>query len=113
MPDRPHFSLPFRVRRDRQGRAFIPVTEQDSLAEIGDCVELCLRYEHGDRRTLPSFGRPRSLAFTVDREFARAAVQQTIDEWEPRVRALVHNAAHDPEDPGLLRILALYEAGGE
>jgi hypothetical protein len=88
----------------------IPVTEQDSLAEIGDCVELVVRFEQGDRRTLPGYGRPRALAFTTDPDLARAQIQQAIDDAEPRVRALVA-AAYESEDPGLLRILTIYETG--
>ena len=110
MPTRPHFSLPFRVEYGRGARAVIPVTEQDSLAEIGDCVELALRFEQGDRRTLPGYGRPRALAFTTDEDLARAGVQQAIDDAEPRVRPLV-TAAHESDDPGLLRILTMYETG--
>lgn len=86
------------------------VTEQDSFAEIGDCVELAVRFEQGDRRTVPGYGRPRSLAFTTDDDLARAQIQQTIDDAEPRVRALV-NSARDRDDPGLLRILTMYETG--
>lgn len=110
MADLPHFSLPFRVEYGRGIRAVIPVTEQDSLAEIGDCVELVLRFEQGDRRTLPGYGRPRTLAFTTDPDLARAGVQSAIDDAEPRVRSLV-SAAYESEDPGLLRILTMYETG--
>jgi hypothetical protein len=110
LPERPHFSLPFRVEYGRGARAVIPVTEQDSLVEIGDCVELVVRFEQGDRRSLPGYGRPRSLAFTTDPDLARAQIQQAIDDAEPRVRALVA-AAYESEDPGLLRILTMYETG--
>ena len=106
---RPQWDLPFRVERDRYGNARIPTVDQDSTRAIGNCVELAVRYEQGDRRTLPSFGRPRVLAFTTDREMARVQIQQTIDDWEPRVRSIVRNAPLDPDDPGLLRILAMYE----
>lgn len=110
MPLRPHFELPFRVEYGRGARAVIPVTEQDSLAEIGDCVELAVRFEQGDRRTLPGYGRPRALTFTTDPDLSRAQIQQTIDDAEPRVRALV-SAAFESDDPGLLRILTMYETG--
>ena len=87
--ENPHFSLPFRFDALRGGGAEIPVTEEDSYAEIGDGVELVLRTEQGQRRTLPEFGRPQSLAFMADRTLAQAIVQQTVDDADPRVRALV------------------------
>lgn len=111
MPSRPHFDLPFRFERRADGRAVAVVTEQDSLAEIGNAVELCLRFEQGDRRTLPGYGRPRVLAFTTDSDLARAQVQQTIEDAEPRVRPLVERAAYSTDDPGLLRIFAMYQTG--
>jgi hypothetical protein len=109
MTQRPHFSLPFRFEW-RGGRLVVPVTEQDSPDEIADCVELALRYEQGDRRSMPGYGRPRTLAFTTDDELARAQIQQTIDDAEPRVRAVI-GSAFDTDDPGLLRIRAMYETG--
>jgi phage baseplate assembly protein W len=112
MADTPHWSLPFRFERLRTGEARIPVTEQDSIAEIRDCVELILRTEVGERGTLPGFGRPQSLAFTTDREVARIEVQTAIDDSEPRVRALVEAGELDLADPGVLRLLAMYEMGG-
>jgi hypothetical protein len=108
VPDYPHFSLPFRFAQGA-GELVIPATEQDSAEELGDCVELTLRTEQGQRRTLPGFGRPQTLAFMTDRELARAVVQQTIDDAEPRVRPYVQRADLLPRDPGLLRLLAMYE----
>jgi hypothetical protein len=110
MPVRPHFALPFRFETHRGGVAVAAVTEQDSLAEIGDAVELCLRFEQGDRRAMPSYGRPRSLAFTTDAQLAASQVRATVDEAEPRVQALTRGA-FDLDDPGLLRILTMYETG--
>jgi hypothetical protein len=109
MPVRPHFDLPFRFDTSR-GIAVAAVVEQDSLAEVGNAVELCLRFEQGQRRAMPSYGRPRSLAFTTDAQLAASQVQATVDEAEPRVRALARGA-FDLEDPGLLRILTMYETG--
>ena len=110
MPVRPHFDLPFRFEHSRMGYTRAAVVEQDSLAEIGNAVELVCRFEQGDRRTLASYGRPRVLAFTTDPDLARAGVQQAVDEAEPRVRALVEHA-FESGDPGLLRILTMYETG--
>lgn len=106
----PHFSLPFRFEPTRGGGQVIPVTEQDSAAQLGDCVELILRTVQGERRTLPDFGRPPTLEFILDRELARAQVQQAINDQEPRVRAFLQRGMLDPDDPGMLRLLAMYEA---
>lgn len=111
MPERPHFALPFRFVPRGAGGVAAAVTEQDSLAEIGDCVELAVRFEQGDRRTLPGYGRPRALAFTTDPDLARAQIHQAIDDAEPRVRALLTQSIFDTDDPGLLRILTTYETG--
>jgi phage baseplate assembly protein W len=92
MADLPHFALPFRFDTLRGGERAVPVTEQDTNEEIGDCVELTLRTEQGQRQTMPSFGRPESLAFTSDRQLVQSQVQNTVDEHEPRVRAVVQQA---------------------
>ena len=104
----PHYSLPFRFEQLRSGEQVIPVNEQDTLEDIGDCVELTLRYEQGQHRGRPSFGRPQMLTFTTDRDLARAMVQQAITDAEPRVRALVEGGRIDPSDPGMLRIYAMW-----
>lgn len=110
MATNPHFALPFRFERLRGGQQVIPVAEQDTVSEIGDCVEMAVRTEQGDRRTLPSFGRPQTLAFTLDRDLARAQVQQTIDDCEPRVQAYVARGQIDLDDPGALRLRAEWYA---
>jgi hypothetical protein len=109
VPDLPHFSLPFRFET-WHGETVIPATEQDGADELGDCVELALRTEQGQRRTLPGFGRPETLAFMTDRELARSLVQQTIDDAEPRVKPFVQQAALDLADPGVARLLTMYES---
>jgi hypothetical protein len=111
-PDRPvpalipHLSLPFRFQRTPTGQRFFPVTEQDTLAEIGDCVELAIRTEQGERRTLPQFGRPRQLTFLTDHELIRTSVAQTIADNEPRARDLVRRTGGDWSDPGMQRLSA-------
>lgn len=108
MADNPHFSLPFRFERQMDGTYQVPVTEQDTLEEIGDCVELILRVEQGERGTLPGFGRPEMLRFTTDRDLARSMVQQAIDEYEPRAQASVTREDLDLNDEGVLRLLTMY-----
>jgi phage baseplate assembly protein W len=78
----PHFSLPFRFAR---GAAV--VVEQDSPAEIADCVQAILRYTPGSRLELPTFGLPDQafLQGGADAEQVTAAIAQ----WEPRADATV------------------------
>ena len=104
----PHFSLPFRFEFSA-GETVIPVNEEGTLDELGDCVELILRTEQGQRRKMPAFGRSEALAFMTDRALARSLVQQAVDESEPRVSPLVQSADIDPADPGMHRILTMYE----
>lgn len=110
MAELPHFSLPFRL----EGSS-IAVTEQDSAAEVADCVELTLRTVEGERRTLPAFGRS-DIVFTTDRDLAQATIEQAIDDAEPRARAYVERD-DDAADEGILRLRAMWgwahEGGGE
>lgn len=76
--DIPHFSLPF--RRDTHGRCV--VNEQDSDAEILDCVEVLLATERGSRMEVPEYGVP-------DQVFRQGgadlnAISSAIARWEPR-----------------------------
>jgi phage baseplate assembly protein W len=112
MAEFPHFALPFRFDRFAN-ELVVPVNEQDTVEELGDSVELLLRTEQGQRRTLPGFGRPQSLAFMGDRELARSLVQSTVNEWEPRVQAFVQQGDFDMQDPGVVRLLAMYEISVE
>lgn len=109
MVDIPHWSLPFRFELLPDGTRRVAVTEQDSVEEVRDCVELILRTVQSERATLPEFGRPAILEFTTDRELARSLVQQAIDESEPRAQAIVEAAPVDTQDEGLLRLLAMYD----
>lgn len=107
MADYPHFSLPFRFEAQHDGSRRIPVTEENTIDEIGDCIELLLRTVEGERGTLPGFGRPQ-IEFAGNRELARSLVQQVLDEYEPRVRNIVERADLDPDDEGVLRLLTMY-----
>jgi phage baseplate assembly protein W len=112
-PTNPHFGMPFRLQR----HAFA-VTEQDTAAEVADCVELTLRTVQGERRTLPEFGRPDFLEFTSDRELAVAETQQAIENAEPRARAMLERD-DDHAEEGILRLRAMWsfdegdDEGGE
>ena len=106
-----HFSMPFRLEGDH-----FAVTEQDTSAEVADCVELALRTVQGERRTLPSFGRPDFLEFTSNRDLAAAELEQTIDAAEPRARGYVERD-DDQAEEGILRLRAMWgwdqDEGGE
>lgn len=101
-PTNPHFSIPFRLA----GTA-IAVTEQDTAAEVADCVELNLRTVQGERATLTSFGRPDNLEFITNRDLAIAEVQQTIEDNEPRARAMIESD-DTYADEGILRLRAMW-----
>ena len=109
MPDHPHISLPFRFEQLRSGEQRLAVTEQDSMDELGDSVELIVRTTQGDRRTLPGFGVSPTLAFMSNHDLARSLTQQAIDDSEPRVQALVQRGEVDETDQGVNRILVMYE----
>jgi hypothetical protein len=109
-PTNPHLGLPFRL----DGIAFA-VTEQDTSAEVADCVELALRTVQGDRRTLSSFGRPDNLEFISNRDLAQAEIEQTIEDAEPRAQGVV-DRDDSQADEGVLRLKAMWawtqEGGG-
>lgn len=110
MAEPPHFAVPFRLERDH-----FAVNEQDTSDDVADCVEMTLRTVQGERRTLPSFGRPDVLEFTTDRDLAQASVQQAIDDAEPRARAYVERDDGEA-DEGILRLRAMWgwsHEGGE
>jgi hypothetical protein len=77
MTDLPHFSLPFRF-----GGPQAAVNEQDSIAEIGDCVLATLLCPLGFRVELPSFGvdDPTFSSPLVDTD----EIRDVLSRWEPR-----------------------------
>lgn len=84
----PHFAYPFRFGPPAA------TTEQDSLAEIADCVVVILLCPETFRVELPEFGLPDPTFSTpiVDLNVIRTAVER----WEPRAAVLLE------EDPDLL-----------
>lgn len=84
MPD--HFALPFRLVGGRAA-----VVEQDTDAEIRQCSRVVLMCPQGARLELPSFGLP-DPAFRVGGPDL-AAMERTLDTWEPRARA--HDSGDD------------------
>lgn len=114
MADRPHFALPFRFEDRGDGILAVVVTEQDSSAEVADCVETAIRTTAGQRTALPEFGRPQTLEFSTDPGFARAQLAQALELAEPRAVPIIA-AETDPYDEGQLRLRTMfsYEQEGE
>jgi hypothetical protein len=103
--DFPHFALPFQwAMADGGGIAALEV-EQESIDEIGSCVEAIVRTVVGQRTTLPDFGRP-EFEFNEDPEVVRAQLSQALTEFEPRVESII-DAAQDPQDETVQIIRAL------
>jgi phage baseplate assembly protein W len=86
--DFPHFTLPFQWALSDSGGLGAAVADQESIAEIGSCVEAIIRTVQGERTTLPDFGVPQ-LEFNANAEVAAAAVAAAVLEFEPRVEALI------------------------
>jgi phage baseplate assembly protein W len=75
----PHFALPFRIR----GARGAVVNEQNTEAEILDCVETILRYRQGDRPEAPDFGIPDMTFYSPEPDNER--IRTALAEWEPRI----------------------------
>ena len=103
--DIPHFTLPFQWVPADGGGMTAAVAEQESIAEIGSCVEAIVRTVQGQRTTLPAFGHP-ELEFNTDAELTRAVLAQALVEWEPRVTSFI-TAASDPTDVDVQIVRAL------
>ena len=74
----PHFDIPFRFLNNKRAA----VTEQDTDAEIMDCVEAIVRYKHGDRPERIEFGIP-DFTFHLP-GIDGSLIQESIREFEPR-----------------------------
>lgn len=79
----PHFDFPFRFAADKHGR----VVQQDTEADVTNCVHAALRTTKGFRFYVPSFG-------ITDPTFQNAPVdlvtiEQEIAENEPRARMVL------------------------
>jgi phage baseplate assembly protein W len=74
----PHFDLPFRFLNN----AGAAVAEQDTYADIANCVEAILRTPHGFRIDAADFGVP-ELAFQTQ-PLLRGDIESVIVDQEPR-----------------------------
>lgn len=59
------------------------MNEQDSDADIVDCIKAILAYPIGSREDLPPFGRP-DIVFTETSTEISNALRAAVARWEPR-----------------------------
>lgn len=76
-PDTPHLEVPLRFAGDKMA-----VVEQDSDAEIIQCVQATLSYRPGERLDDDEFGL-REQAF-IQNGADLDEIRQAITRWEPR-----------------------------
>lgn len=88
MPDRPHFSYPFRF--DNRGAAEV---EQGSDAEIVAAVQVIIRTPVGWRSEDPAFGAP-DMLFDQGGKLL-PSWRADIEEFEPRIVALASISVDD------------------
>jgi len=83
MPDVtiPHFDLPFRIGTKAA------IVQQDTIEDVTNCVEVCVRTHVGRRKELPQFGIP-DLTFR-DQPIKMSDVLQQISSNEPRAIVLI------------------------
>lgn len=99
MPDIPHFGQPFHYVAGRP-----QVTEQDSIAEIRDCVRAALRTVSGFRIEAPDFGvtDPSFQLMPVDTQ----AILDEIFISEPRADQLLDiNQETNPFDQFVIKLV--------
>jgi phage baseplate assembly protein W len=83
--DTPQFDLPFRLGPDGS-----PVEiEQDTVEEVGDCVEVLLRTPLGFYADQPDFGVDLPLFEESSGAVNMDEVQTAISAWEERADALI------------------------
>lgn len=84
----PHLAVPFRIER---GRAV--VVDQDSEAEVLQCVEAVLRYRPGLRYDLPEFGTRDQAHRQGGANLVELA--DAVERFEDRVHATAQQAGVD------------------
>lgn len=77
----PHFDLPFRIG------AKAAEVQQDTIEDVTNCVEVCVRTHVGRRKELPHFGIG-DLTFR-DQPIRMSDVLQSISSNEPRAIVLI------------------------
>ena len=107
-----HFSVPFRYVTTRRGGVEPAHEQEGTTMEIADCLELTIRTTQGQRTSLPSFGRPDTLEFSLNAAVSADLIAAAMDRAEPRARALVEGD-YNAWDPGVQRIRAMWALSEE
>lgn len=98
MADVPHFDLPFRYVSSSPA-----VAEQDSLADIINCVQAVLLTVQGQRTEIPEFGVPEQV-FAVQPLHLEEMLASVL-EYEPRAN-IVFDQYPDRADALIAHIVA-------
>lgn len=99
----PHFSLPFRIVAGAAA-----VVEQDSSAEIADCVAAVCLTPKGRRIEEPDYGITDPTFMRADQ--IAAALLPEIQRWEPR--ADLHLISNEPIVATALELTIASTTGG-
>lgn len=83
--ENPHWSVPFRLG-GLNGAAF--VNEQDSDADVVDCIKTIVAFPIGWREDLPDFGIV-DLLFRQSNLSIASQLWSAISRWEPRAETTV------------------------
>lgn len=105
-PRTPHFDFPFRF--DRTTGQFATV-EQDTFADVFNCVHVTVRTHPGQRDLLPEFG-VLDLTF-MEQPVDTGEMQAEIARWEPRAQVVFTQAA-DELDMLIARVSAYVQGRG-
>lgn len=84
----PHLAVPFAL----DGRGHARTVEQDTVAEVGQCVAVLLATRPGDRLIVPGFGIDDP---TFDTGVDVDLIVDAVGKWEPRATVDVVAAAID------------------
>lgn len=90
MAEVPHFAHPFSV-----SGGVIAEVEQDSVEEIEDCVEACLRTPVGTRIDEPEYGIPDEIFTQLSPNPSVEVYLNAVEEAEPRAHLIGEGAVED------------------
>lgn len=86
--DVPHLALPLRFRGDRAA-----TIEQDSDADVLQCVETVLRFRRGHLLHAPEFGVPDQAHRQGGADLA--GIVDAVSRWEPRAATVAEDLGMD------------------
>lgn len=108
--DIPHLSLPFRFEQHTTEAKHAVVTEQDSIDDIANCVEMIIKTPAGWRDDNPDFGLP-DLAFKT-LPIRPDTIEQLMEEQEPRVVILAREQSDALDQLTTILTVELHARGG-